>query len=944
MSTEHLLTGQADKALTNLIERHPHCLEGLDEARLERLRQGLACSDFLLSQLLRHPDWLPWLLAQSEQSLADGPWQPPLDEGANESVVQRELRLFRHRYLCALALLGANQDISEQARLAALSKLAEGLIDCARNWAYQDLCQSRGTPRDSEGKAVPLLVLGMGKLGGGELNFSSDIDLIFIYPRSGVTEGGRKEIDNHEFFARLGQRLIALLDAVTTDGFVYRVDMRLRPFGDSGPLVMSFDALEDYYQSQGREWERYAMVKGRLMGGGFGYEEELSQLLRPFVYRRYLDYSAIHSLRDMKRLIEAEVRRRGLKGNIKLGQGGIREVEFLVQVFQLIRGGREPKLRTPSLLAALAMLPGLGVMSETEAQALAEAYLFLRTSENNLQAINDEQTQTLPDDALNQARLAAMQGFGSFGVFMARLEHHLQLVHSLFREVVSEDNPEDDLPGGLRSLMEADWSVDEVAGSLSEEGLAEPEALATVFVSLKDSLEKRSMGERGRKQLEKLLPQLLLGLKDQPQGVRTLSRLGKLLEQIASRTAYLELLVENPGARAQLIKLMGESAFISDSLTQMPILLDELIDPRHLYAPLALEDYGSELRRFMLRIEPGDLEGQMEALRQFKAAQTLRIAAADVTGVLPLMKVSDHLSILAETLLAACLPLAWQDLVKRHGEPPGLSPEHPGILVVAYGKLGGLELGYSSDLDIVFLTDLGAEQADSETPGPRAITVKEFFFKLVQRLSHWLTARTLSGVLYEIDMRLRPSGASGLLVSTMESFEDYQLNEAWLWEHQALVRARPVLGDSALRERFAGIRLKALGKARDAQALKEEVRAMRQKMRGHLDKSGKGLFDLKQGRGGITDIEFLVQYWLLASAEPALLRYSDNIRQLEALSQSQVIDDATAERLAEIYVALRQQQHRQSLDEGGRLVEDSCFSEERAFVGALWDKTMGEAQ
>ncbi|WP_115717653.1 bifunctional [glutamate--ammonia ligase]-adenylyl-L-tyrosine phosphorylase/[glutamate--ammonia-ligase] adenylyltransferase [Gallaecimonas mangrovi] len=941
MSTEQLLVRQADKALNSLIERHPHCLEGLSEAQLERLRQGLSCSDFLLAQLLRHPDWLPWLLAQTEASIQGGPWQPPLAESLAETEVQSLLRQFRHRYLSALALLGANQNIAEVTRLHCLSNLAEGLISGARDWVYQQQCQLRGTPTDSDGNAVPLLVLGMGKLGGSELNFSSDIDLIFVYPRSGSTQGGRKEIDNHEFFTRQGQKLIQLLDAVTEDGFAYRVDMRLRPFGDSGPLVMSFDALEDYYQSQGREWERYAMVKGRLMGGGLGYGEELEQLLRPFVYRRYLDYSAIHSLRDMKRLIEAEVRRRGLTDNIKLGAGGIREVEFLVQVFQLIRGGREPALRTPSLLAALVMLPELGAISDAEAQALRAAYLFLRTSENNLQAINDEQTQTLPTEPLNRARLATMQGFGSFEAYLKALTGHQQLVHGLFREVISEEGPEQETPEPLRTLMAAPWSRDEVISAFREEALPEPEALADAFLSLKENLSRRSIGERGRKQLENLLPQLLLGLKEQLQPVKTLARLGKLIEQVASRTAYLELLVENPGARAQLIKLTGASAFISERLIQMPILLDELIDPRHLYQPLGFDDYATELRRFMLRIEPDDQEGQMEALRQFKAAQTLRIAAADVTGVLPLMKVSDHLTHLAETLLAACLPLAWQDLVKRHGEPVGLSAEHPGILVVAYGKLGGLELGYSSDLDLVFLTDLDDDSAYQETPGPRAITVKEFFFKLVQRLSHWLTTRTLSGVLYDIDMRLRPSGASGLLVSTLKSFEQYQRDEAWLWEHQALVRARPVLGDIALRKRFADIRLAALCKPRQPLALQEEVRAMRQKMRQHLDTSGQGLFDVKQGRGGITDIEFLVQYWLLASGQQALFRYSDNIRQLDALSVAGGIDASLAERLADIYVTLRQQQHRLSLDEGGRRVDDNLFLEERAFVSALWDKELG---
>lgn len=939
MSTQSLLVHQADKALASLLERHPHCLDGLKAEDTERLRQALACSDFLLAQLQRHPDWLPWLLACHTASLTQGPWQPDLADISTEAALMSRLRQFRHRQLAALAFLGALGDIDEPDRLFCLSALAEGLIACARDWLYAQQASLRGTPTDSEGQAVPLLVMGMGKLGGGELNFSSDIDLIFMYPRSGETRGGRKELDNHEFFVRLGQKLIQVLDAVSEDGFVYRVDMRLRPFGDAGPLVLSFSALEDYYQSQGREWERYAMVKGRLMGGGFGYEAELEQLLRPFVYRRYLDYSAINSLRDMKRLIEAEVRRRGLKDNIKLGPGGIREVEFLVQVFQLIRGGREPALRTPSLLAALAMLPGLGVMSSDEAEQLRASYLFLRVTENNLQAIADEQTQTLPADPLNRARLAAMQGFGGYSAFQAALEGHQAFIHKLFREVIDEGPTEDDLPQALRTLMLADWSEEEVAALLAEAQLAE--TLAPALVALRQQLARRSMGERGRRQLDKLLPYLLLALKDDDHPVRTLARLAKLLEQIASRTVYLELLLENPGARRQLVNLMGASAFISERLTQMPILLDELIDPRHLYSPPPLDAYEGELRRFMLRIEPGDVEGQMEALRQFKAAQTLRIAAADVTGVLPLMKVSDHLTCLAETVLAACLPLAWQDVARRHGNPPGLDPYQPGLLVVAYGKLGGLELGYSSDLDLVFLTDLDEAQASAQTDGERPIGTREFFLKLVQRLTHWLATRTLSGVLYDIDMRLRPSGASGLLVTPLDSFAQYQQQEAWLWEHQALVRARPVLGPQNMRERFRAIRLKALCRERDQSQLRQEVRAMRDKMRAHLDKSSHRQFDLKQGRGGITDIEFLVQYWLLACRDPALLQYSDNIRQLDALAGAGHILADDAEALKGAYVALRQQLHRQSLDEGSNLAAVDAFMAERALVGALWDKTLG---
>ncbi|WP_406664131.1 bifunctional [glutamate--ammonia ligase]-adenylyl-L-tyrosine phosphorylase/[glutamate--ammonia-ligase] adenylyltransferase [Gallaecimonas sp. GXIMD1310] len=936
MSAETLLAAQADQALAGL---PAVSMDDLTPAQRQLLRQALACSDFFAQQLRRDASLLPWLLSLSPRQYLQQAVQPALHDIDNEKALYRTLRQYRHRHLAALVWLSLQTDFSEEDRLHGLSRLAEGLIVAARDWLYAQQCSLRGVPTDEQGNSVPLLVLGMGKLGGGELNFSSDIDLIFLYPRSGETRGGRRVMDNHEFFTRLGQKLIQALDNVDADGFVYRVDMRLRPFGEAGPLALSFAALEDYYQSQGREWERYAMVKGRLMGGGQGFEGELDALLRPFVYRRYLDYSTIDSLRDMKQLIEAEVRRRNLTDNIKLGPGGIREVEFLVQVFQLIRGGREPALRTPSLLAALAMLPSLGVLSEQEASRLRRSYLFLRRLENNLQAIADKQTQTLPSAELDQARLAALQGFDSYPALRDELQSHQQFIHHLFQDLIAEESHRDNVAKPLRGLMASDWSEAELSVMFTDIGLAEPHAVASTFAGLRQQLARKSIGDRGQRQLARLLPLLCQGLVDDGTPAQTLARLGKLLTQVVSRTVYLDLLLENPGARQQLLKLVGQSRFIGEQLTAMPLLLDELIDPRHLYAPTAPALYASELQRFMLRIEPDDLEGQMDALRHFKAAQVLRIAAADVTGALAVTVVSDHLSYLAEALLAACLPLAWRDLARRHGQPPGCDASQHGLLIVAYGKLGGLELGYSSDLDLVVMTDLGADEADASTDGPRPISVREFYLKLVQRLTHWLATRTLAGVLYDIDMRLRPSGASGLLVTTLTAFAQYQQQDAWLWEHQALVRARPVLGCPALQQRFQTIRQDVLCQPRDGLQLKTEVAAMREKMRRHLNRSTPTTFDLKQGEGGITDIEFLVQYWLLAAAEPALIHHSDNLRQLDALATAGYITATMAEQLKTAYTRLRQRLHHQSLDDGNTLAPAADFAAERALVSGIWAKT-----
>ncbi|WP_341501883.1 bifunctional [glutamate--ammonia ligase]-adenylyl-L-tyrosine phosphorylase/[glutamate--ammonia-ligase] adenylyltransferase [Gallaecimonas sp. GXIMD4217] len=924
--------------MSRLQERHPEQLAELSREQQQRLGQRLACSDFLLECCLGFGDWPAWLLALTPADLKAMDAGPELRACTSEAELWQALRLWRKRWLCALIWLSQDGQMDEVARIEALSRLAETLIVAARDWLYEQQCALRGTPCDAEGRPQPLLVLGMGKLGGGELNFSSDIDLIFTYPRAGETRGGRRSYDNQEFFVKLGQKLIQALDQVTTDGFVYRVDMRLRPYGESGPLVLSFDALEDYYQSQGREWERYAMIKARCMGRAGGHEDELSELLRPFVYRRYLDYSALASLRDMKRLIETEIRRRGLKDNLKLGPGGIREVEFLVQVFQLIRGGREPTLRTQSLLAALEELVRLGVLTDDEGRALRAAYLFLRCAENNLQAIADKQTQTLPSGELDRLRLAALQGFASWQDFSAELARHQALVHRLFRESIGDEpQAESELPEALTSITAARWSSDELARLLLEGGvsLELDQELAEAVANLLAELAARPMGERGRRRLEKLLPMLLWQLRGLAEPVATVARLTALLKTLVSRTVYLELLLENPGARAQLIKLLAASRLVADQLTAMPLLLDELIDPRHLHSPLPLQDYQPELDRYLLRIEPDDLEGQMEALRQFKAAQSLRIAAADLSGVMPLMKVSDHLSRLAETIVAACIQLAWRSVAVRHGSPPAQGPED--LLVLGYGKLGGLELGYGSDLDLVFLVAGG----DSQTDGERPIGSRQFYLKVVQKLTHLLSTRTLSGVLYEIDTRLRPSGASGLLVSTLDAFADYQHKEAWCWEHQALSRARSVHGRPVLRQRFEQTRLAVLAKARAEEELKAEVVAMRDKMRSHLDGGRDGLLDLKQGPGGITDIEFLVQYLLLRHGHehPRILTFSDNVRQLEALAAEGILAEADAESLKRTYLALREAGHRQVLQGQDRLVPADTLLAERQAVQALWQKT-----
>ncbi|HCU1240672.1 bifunctional [glutamate--ammonia ligase]-adenylyl-L-tyrosine phosphorylase/[glutamate--ammonia-ligase] adenylyltransferase [Morganella morganii] len=908
-----------------------------------------AGSDFVAEQCIRHPDWL--------SALRDTPPQPDewqdyagrltemMADAAQEEDVMRVLRLFRYQMLMRIAVMQILRRSTTEETLRQLSELAEVLIIAARDWLYQRCCADWGTPCSADGSAMPLLILGMGKLGGGELNFSSDIDLIFAYPENGVTQGGRRELENAQFFTRLGQKIIRMLDHVTADGFVYRVDMRLRPFGDSGPLVFSFSALEDYYQEQGRDWERYAMVKARILGRDDStYSETLRRMLRPFVYRRYIDFSVIQSLRNMKGMIGREVRRRGLTNNIKLGAGGIREVEFITQVFQLIRGGREPGLQTQSLHAALAEIARLGLLGEEPVAQLLDAYAYLRRLENLLQAINDSQTQTLPDSPLDQARLAQGMDAVSWADLETVLNSKMAAVHQIFTDLIGEDDEESEDETALQpfiSLWESEPELTDITSlfSLNEEDAAQ---FLTGLQGFRQDLGKRTIGPRGRDVLDHLLPKLLAKLVSQPDAQRVLQRLTPLLLSIVSRTTYLELLLESDVVLTHVVRLCAASPMIAVQLARHPLLLDELLDPASLYQPLPLNAYRDELRQYLMRVPEDDEEQQLEALRQFKQAQLLRIAAEDITGVLPVMKVSDHLTWLAEAMIGAVVQQAWGQMVRRYGEPAHLTRDgDKGFAVIGYGKLGGWELGYSSDLDLVFLLDC---PEGTQTTGPREIDARQFYLRLAQRIMHLFSTRTSSGVLYEVDARLRPSGEAGMLVSTLEAFADYQQNSAWTWEHQALIRARQVYGDEAIAARFDSIRRDILCRQRDNAQLKLDVREMREKMYQHLGSRDDSVFNIKTDPGGITDIEFIAQYLVLrfAPENKALIRWSDNVRIFELMANYDVMPEEESLRLTAAYIMMRDRLHHLSLQDKSGVVPLTEFAAEREFVRARWQHWLGE--
>lgn len=944
--------------LTNIAEKHVQLLsERFDLSQLTQqqnvqLLAVFALSDFVAESLIKQPDLILNLfesnLLTTEDRIQQLEYELQTVLGATETEVQlhKALRLFRRKHMVVIAWRELLNLSTLEESFKHISWLADQLILQGLNWLYALQCKEQGTPFNDSGVQQTLYVFAMGKLGGKELNFSSDIDLIFSYPERGQTEGGRRVIENSAFFTKLGQRLIAALHQITADGFVYRVDMRLRPFGDSGPLVTTFNSIEDYYQTHGREWERYAMVKARVLGQEGEYKEELENMLRPFVFRRYIDFSAIDSLRKMKAMISAEVRRKGLKDNIKLGMGGIREIEFVAQAFQLIHGGRNVKLQCKGLQQTLNEIAKIGVLSKERVACLLSSYHFLRSVENVLQQINDQQTQTLPDNELDKLRLIMVMKFDDWDSFYSRLKQVMDNVHNEFNWVIGEtEEQQSQTDKEFIEIWELGLSSEEIAPLLAENITAEGiendqvDAFAKMIVSLKQDISRRPIGPRGQETIDKLLPRLISLICAYPQPAKLFERIHHLILNIMRRTAYLELLNENQGALNQLLKLCSASSRVAAQLASYPILLDELLDPQKLYHPTALDSYRSELQQFMLRIPEEDMEHQMEALRQFKQMQFLHIATADIAKGIKLPQVSDHLTCLSEAILDYVVQIAWAQITTKFGLPSNVvGTDRKGFAVIGYGKMGGLELGYGSDLDVVFLHD---SDITGSTNGSRPIENQLFYFRLAQRIIHLFSSRTNSGILYEIDMRLRPSGDSGPLVAGVAGFHRYLKENAWTWEHQALVRTRPVFIDACMQQEFTQIRTQVLSQSRDINKLRTDVSEMRSKMRNHLNRAKTGEFDLKQSPGGMVDIEFIAQYLVLAHAHqfPELLtKWSDNLRIFEACQQAGLLTQLQTDQLIDAYCHIRDAAHRLTLGKEARIVSDEQFTEEREAVTTIWEQ------
>ncbi|MBI2312219.1 MAG: bifunctional [glutamate--ammonia ligase]-adenylyl-L-tyrosine phosphorylase/[glutamate--ammonia-ligase] adenylyltransferase [Betaproteobacteria bacterium] len=876
-------------------------------ARLSRYARNLMAAEPELRQDLESSLARPFDAGEMESVLLATPV-------ADEAALSAVLRHLRKRVMLRVIV----RDLSGLADLAEVMATVTALAETAIRFAASRLAAwmeaQHGSPAGAESAAPQeLLVVGMGKLGGGELNVSSDVDLIFVYPEDGETTG-RRALSNHEFFVRLGRKLIASLNDLTSEGFVFRVDMRLRPHGESGPLAVSFPMLEEYLLTQGREWERYAWIKGRPLCGSRA--RELSELVRPFVFRKYLDFGAYASLRNLHAQIRQEVRRREMEDNIKLGPGGIREIEFIAQVFQLIRGGRDSTLRARPTLAVLKRLGELKLLPREAVAELTEAYVFLRNLEHRLQYLDDRQTQSLPGDAGDRALVAEAMGFPSYQALRTELDIHRSRVTRHFEQVFATGGQGDH---DLADLWADEIDRAEASARLATMGFAHPEEICERLQQMRHGVRYRQLPRQSQERMDTLVPPVIQAAAHGANPDATLERMLQLLEAINRRASYLALLQEYPQALDRVAKLASASQWAFEYLTQHPILLDELLDPRELHAPPDWSEFRLQLES-QLADAAGDTERQMDVLRHFHHSKVFRLVAMDLEGLLPLETLSDHLSFLADLVLSEVLKLCWGALRNRHQEGP------PRFAIAGYGKLGGKELGYATDLDIIFLYD---------DPHPDAA---EVYARLGQRINSWLTSYTAAGVLYETDLRLRPDGASGLLVSPLAAFTDYQRHHAWVWEHQALTRARFVAGEPEVGAAFEALRREVLCQTRDLPKLREEIQAMRAKMlEAHPNPSG--LFDVKHDRGGIIDVEFIVQYLVLgfSSVHLELTANAGNIALLKTAAELALIPADLAEEVRNGYREYRRTQHRLRLSgEQYARVEPGTFDATIRAVLRLW--------
>lgn len=839
-----------------------------------------------------------------------------LDE--NEEELAKQLRLLRRHVVAQIMVRDLNRisDLTEVMRT--ITELADFTISTALSFSYQYYIGMYGTPIGYFTHTPQHMnVVAMGKAGGFELNVSSDIDLIFIYPENGETNGKRQR-SNQEFFTKVGQKTIALLNEITADGQVFRVDMRLRPDGDSGALVCSEAALEQYLMTQGREWERYAWCKGRVITP---YPNDITNIIRPFVFRKYLDFNAYQAMRDLHHQIRQEVQKRNMVDNIKLGKGGIREIEFIAQIFQMIRGGQNRGLQLKGTRETLHKLSELNILSTEIVDNLLNAYYFLRDVEHRLQYWDDQQTQILPENSHQQNLLAQSMDFNDWSTFSDCLNQHRIFVNQIFNDILGkeeeESTPEHQLNDIWAMLPE---NIDIIPDKLSKLGFINTVDLSNQLLQLKQSGKYRKLSANGQNRFDALVPRVLEAATKTNKPDITLLRLLDFLATISRRSSYLAFLQQHIAALQRLADLMAQSAWITEYLQQHPILLDELLSSQLMQA-IDWKLVSSELSG-SLKECGNDTEAKMDVLRRFQHAQIFRLTVQDLAQQWTVEALSDELSLLADLILEQTLIHCWQSVPKRHLPSPKFA-------IVAYGKLGGKELGYASDLDLVFLYDDNSNEAI------------DLYVKLSRRLTTWLSGSTGAGTLYDIDLRLRPNGNDGFLAHSVTAFEKYQHHEAWTWEHQALTRARFVCGDAQIGAKFEQIRREILTQKRDKTILKKEIIAMREKMfatHPSVDDN------VKYARGGIVDVEFLVQYLVLSESisEPKLLENYGNIALLGMAARRGLIDEQLATECATAYRYYRQIQHNKNLHDTKRVEVNEKLLNHYQSVRKLWEHVFKE--
>lgn len=853
-------------------------------------------SDYAAELTLSHPEYLTQSATEPSDYLSDLATYCA-DVSDNEQFMQR-LRQFRHRQMLTIIARDIGQLANFEQTALALSALADACIKQSLAWLTQ-----------SKPLAARLLVIAVGKLGGNELNFSSDIDLIFAF------EGSASETND---FCRIGQDLIKLLQTPTPEGFVFRVDMRLRPYGDSGSLVYPLSALENYYQEQGREWERYALVKARIINPSSTDSNALQQILKRFVYRNYVDYGVIEALRSMKRLLEREWQNQPLANDIKRGKGGIRQIEFIVQCFQLIRGGQEPSLQNTHLLTSMAAMQSLQLLPQDVLQDLLDAYWFLRQLENRLQMLKDQQTHALPNDELAQQRLAFSMAYPDWPTFLQTCQSHCAKVAQHFDNMLQPSKHH-----STTTITQQQLAAIIDYTHLQQLGYQDITDNAALLHNFLNSYRCRQLTGEAQQRLYNLLPIFIEAIATVGNSTETLLRVVQLLEATIRRSVYLAMLLENPAAVAHVVKLFAQSPWLADTISHYPLLLDELLDAQQLYRPIPVNTLANHLQQRLISIPEQDLELQMEVLRQFKLSQTLRVAAADINNILPLTKISDHLSYAAEAIVKHVQEIVWKQLSSSHDF------ENSDFAIIAYGKLGSLEMSYASDIDLVFLYQ-----------GP--IAKSDLFIRLAQRIIHFIEIRTSTGILYQADTRLRPSGSAGLLVSHIDAFADYQHKQAWPWEHQALVRARAITGSPELKQQFQAIRQQVLSHERSPMELSKAVIDMREKMLHSTDVNDTEWFNVRHDRGGMTDIEFIVQYCVLlwAKSYPQLTEKTSNLGLLPHLAELEILTESAANLLANAYQAYRHVVHQATLQKQDYLVPNHQFSDLRQGVLQLWQQLL----